>query len=83
MLSRVGDVHGYATRSARSGLFFSTADHRSVGYRVPEEWASLTEAQRGAQSLAAFKGGSRRGFLGDYGAFVCRAVNCGVCGDWG
>ena len=80
MLSRVGDVHGYATRSARAGLFLSTSDCRSVGYRVPKEWASLTEGQRGVGSLAAFKGGSRRGFLGGYGAFVCRNVACVVCG---
>ena len=47
MLSRAGDVHRHATRSARSGLFLSTRDSRSVGYRVPKELASLTEAQRG------------------------------------
>ena len=79
MLSRVGDVHGYATRAARSGLFFSTGDQQSVGYRVPWEWAALTEAQRGCVSLSAFKGGSRRGFLASYGLFVCRKVGCDVC----
>ena len=79
MLGRAGDVHGHATRSARSGLFLSTRDHRSVGYRVPKEWAVLTEAQRGARSLVAFKRGSRAGFLGGYGAFVCGVVGCGVC----
>ena len=83
MLSRVGDVHGYATRSARAGLFLSTSDCRSVGYRVPKEWASMTEGQRGMGSLAVFKGGSRRGFLGGYGAFVCRDVACVVCGGLG
>ena len=55
MLSRIGDVHGHATRAARSGLFVSTRDSRSVGYRIPKEWASLTEAHRGAASLASFK----------------------------
>ena len=53
MLRRAGDVHGHATRAARSGLFFSTRDSKSVGYRIPKEWASLTEANRGAASLAA------------------------------
>ena len=80
MLSRVEDVHGYATRAARSGLFFSTRDQRSVGYRVPSEWAALTEAQRGSVSLSAFKEGSRRGFLASYGSFACRDRGCGVCG---
>ena len=79
MLGRTGDVHGYATRSARTGLFLATRDHRSVGYRVPKEWAGLTEAQRGAGTLAAFKRWSRGGFLGEYGAFVCGVVGCVVC----
>ena len=80
MLSRVGDVHGHATRAAGSGLFLSTRDQRSVGYRIPREWASLTEGQRRLASLSAFKGGSRRGFLGVCGSFVCHAVGCVVCG---
>ena len=79
MLRRVGDVHGYATRRAGSGLFLSTRDQRSVGYRVPVEWAALSEGQRGMGSLAAFKGGSRRGFLASYGRFVCVDRGCGVC----
>ena len=80
MLRRTADVHGYATRSAGSGLALTTRDHRSVGYRVPREWASLTEAQRGVGTLAAFKRGSRGGFLQEYGAYRCRVVGCGVCG---
>ena len=80
MLRRVGDVHGYGTRAAGSGLFLSTRDHCSVGYRVPVEWASLSEEQRGAVSLASFKGGSRRGFLDSYAAFVCVDEECDVCG---
>ena len=44
MLSRVSDVHGYDTRSAKAGLFVSTGECRSVGYRVPTEWATLTAA---------------------------------------
>ena len=83
MLSRVSDVHGYATRSAGSGLFFSTGECRSVGYRIPKEWASLTEAQRGVGSLAAFKRGSRGGFLAEYGVSVCEEVGCVVCGGGG
>ena len=83
MLGRTGDVHGHATRSARAGMFLSTRDHRSVGYRVPKEWAALPEAHRGVGSLAAFKRGSRGGFLGGYGAFVCGVTRCAVCGARG
>ena len=59
MLDRTGDVHQYATRSARTGIALTARDHRLVGYRVPKEWATLTEGQRGVGSLLAFKKGSR------------------------
>ena len=50
-----------------------------MGYRVPCEWASLTDDQRGMGSLAGFKRGSRDGFLAEYGAFVCVVRDCYVC----
>ena len=83
MLGRASGVHGHATRSARSGLYLSSRDHAAVGYRVPKEWAALTEAQRGVGSLAAFKRGSRVGFLAGYGASGCREVGCVVCAGEG
>ena len=79
MLTRTEDVHGYSTRSARAGVYLSSRDHGSVGYRIPREWAGLAESQRGAGSLGAFKRGSKGGFLADYGAFECGVVGCGVC----
>lgn len=79
MLDRTTDVHQYATRSARAGLALTARDHRVVGYRVPREWATMTEAQRGVGSLAAFKRGSRAGFLAGYGSFVCGVGGCRVC----
>ena len=80
MLGRIEGVHGYGTRSARAGLYLATRDHRSVGYRVPKEWATLPEAQRGRGSLAAFKRESRGGFLARYGGFKCEVAGCRVCG---
>ena len=47
--------------------------------RVPAEWGSLTDAQRGAGSLAGFKRGSRGGFLAGYRANVCVRPGCYVC----
>ena len=44
MLTRAADLHGYATRSARRGMAVTARDHRVLGYRVPKEWATLTEA---------------------------------------
>ena len=83
MLGRASGVHGHAARAARLGMFVSTRDHEAVGYRIPREWASIPEAQRGVGSLASFKRGSRVGFLEGYGAFVCRRAGCGVCSGIG
>ena len=71
--------NGYGTRSARRGLAVTARDHQMAGYRVPKEWATLTEAQKGMGSLAAFKRGSRGEFLMGYGAFVCTDVRCWIC----
>ena len=79
MLTRTADLHGYGTRSARRGLAVTARDHRMVGYRVPREWATMTEAQRAVGSLAAFKRGSRGAFLAGYGSFVCADAECWVC----
>ena len=83
MLSRTGSLHGYATRSARAGIALTARDHRLVGYRVPKEWATLTEGERGVGSLGAFKRRSRAGFLAEYGAFACGMGNCRVCASGG
>ena len=45
-----------------------------LAYRVPKEWASMGEEQRGVRSLRAFKRRSREGFLLEYGSFVCGAI---------
>ena len=37
MLTKTAELHGYATRSAQSGLAVMARDHRMVGYRVPKE----------------------------------------------
>ena len=78
MLGRIDGVHGHRTRAAGTGLCLSSRDHRSVGYRVPKEWATLTEGQRRVGSLAAFKRGSEGGFMAEYAAFSCQG--CVVCG---
>ena len=83
MLSRIGEVHGYGTRSARGGLHLGSRDHRSVGYRVPREWGLLTDGQRGMGSLAGFKRVSRAGFLEGYRANVCLRRDCYVCSGKG
>ena len=61
------------------GLHLAGRGHGSVGYRVPKEWGSLTDDQRGMGSLAGFKRVSREGFLAGYRAFVCAVRDCYVC----
>ena len=78
MLIKTADLHGYATRSAQSGLAVMARDHL-MGYRVPKKWTTLTEPQRGVGSLAASKRRSREGFLAEYGVFVCSDGECRIC----
>ena len=79
MLSKVSEVHGYGTRSAKTGMFMSTLDHRGVGYRVPKEWQSLPEKLKEMRSLQGFKKVSKSGFLDSYKSFQCKNLNCQVC----
>ena len=81
MLNKVSDVHQYNTRAARTGLFVSTQDHRSVGYRIPKEWDSLPEGLRGTNSLGALKRKCKHGFLSEYKLFQCRVQNCLICAN--
>ena len=62
-LRRVDGLHGYGTRSARSGLVVGSGDHRLVAYRVLAEWRTLTEEQRGMRSVGGFKRSSKGDFL--------------------
>jgi hypothetical protein len=80
-LRRVGESHGYSTRSARSGLVVSSGKHRLVAYRVPAKWHTLTEEQRRMRSVGGFKRSSKGDFLVQYELFQCRVLECWVCGD--
>ena len=79
MLSKVSDVHKHNTRLSETGLFISTKDHRSVGYKIPKEWDSLSVELRGFSSLGTFKKKSKEGFLAKYKSFDCKNENCHVC----
>ena len=71
MLSNVSSVHRYAMRSAKAGLFISTQDHRSIGYRIPSEWQSLAGDLQGMSSLTGFKKKSKASFIAQYKSFKC------------
>jgi hypothetical protein len=80
MLARVGEPHSYGTRVAHNGLVVSMGDHRMVEYRIPMEWGTLTEEQKGIMSVAGFKRSSRGDFLVQYEVFQCGMAGCWVCG---
>ena len=63
MLGRVDESHGYDTRSARTGLVIGSGGPRSMGYRVPAEWHTLTEEHRGLGLVAYFKHSLKGDFL--------------------
>ena len=79
MLSRVNQVHTHNTRSAGSGMFVATQDHRAVGYRIPKEWQSLPEKLREINSLGGFKEKSKEELLKKYKLFRCDQKGCFVC----
>ena len=58
-------------------MAMTTGDHRLVGYRVPKEWATLSEDRRGVGSLAAFKRGSRGGSWQGTGPLSARLLGVG------
>jgi hypothetical protein len=80
-LRRVHELHGYGTRTARSGLVVGSGNHRLVAYRVPAKWHTLTEEQRGIKLVGGFKRSSNGDFLVQYEMFQCRVPGCWVCGD--
>jgi hypothetical protein len=63
-LRRVDESHGYGTRSARSGLVAGSGNHRLGAYRVPAEWLTLTEEQRGMRSVGGFQAELQGGLFG-------------------
>ena len=83
MLGRIESVHEHNTRAARAGIFLSAREHRSIGYRVPKEWASLSEEMRSFGSLAGFKRRSKKEFVDIYVSFECGERGCQVCGGVG
>ena len=82
-LSKLSEVHKHNTRAAQKGLSIRTQDHKSIAYRVPKEWGTLGEEQRGLKGLTGFKKMSRTSFLTTYGEFRCNVRECFVCGDAG
>ena len=79
MLSKVCQIHTHNTRSAGTGLFVSTSDHRGVGYRIPKEWKSLSQKLKETNSLSGFKRRSREEFIARYRSFKCDKKDCYVC----
>jgi hypothetical protein len=63
-LRRVDESHGYGTRSARSGLLVGSGNHRLVAYRVPAEWRTLTEEQRGMRLVGGVQAELQGGLFG-------------------
>ena len=81
LLCKVCDTHRHKTRAAKSGLSVTSQDHRSVGYRVPREWLSLTETMRQMHSLGGFKKKSKNELISKYKLFTCNKRDCPACDE--
>ena len=82
-MSKVSEKHRHNTRAAASHLAIQTQDFKSMGYRIPKEWESLSKELRETRSLTGFKRRSKNGFLANYRAFKCDDTSCFVCGPDG
>ena len=83
MLERVRDTHRYNTRSAENNIAITARDQGSISYRIPKEWATLTEEEKDVRSFAAFKRRSKKSFIDKYEGFQCGTASCGICGALG
>ena len=79
MLGKVKQTHGHNTRMAQTGIAFKSQDHKSIGYRIPKEWDSLSRSLKESKSLSGFKQLSKRDFLAGYAKFKCTTINCYIC----
>jgi hypothetical protein len=66
MLGRMDESHGYGTKSAKPGLVVGSGGPRSIEYRVPGEWQTLTEEHRGLRLVVDFKHSLKGDVLVEY-----------------
>ena len=71
--------HGHATRGARSNLFVSHSNPRSIKSIAPKCWNRLSPKLKESPSIASFKEGSKLALLAPYGSFVCSVSGCRSC----
>ena len=72
LFDRVSHTHN--TRGARSNMFVTRSDPRSIKCIAPKYWNPLPEGPHGLKSspsVASFKDHSKSGLLALYGGFVC------------
>ena len=74
-----GKDHGHETRGARSNLFVSHSDSRSIRSIAPKYWNPLPLGLKRSPSIASFKDGSKLDLLAPYGSFACSARGCLSC----
>ena len=71
--------HGHSTRGARSNLFVSHSDRRSIKSVAPQVWNSLPTGMKRSPSITSFKNGSKLDLLAPYGRFSCAERGCRSC----
>ena len=72
--------HGHATRGARSNIFVSHSDPRSIRSIAPKYWNPLSLKIKQYPSIMSFKDASKLDLLSPYWAFVCSDRGCRSCG---
>ena len=63
--------HGHNTRGARSNIFVTRSDPRSIKCIAPKYWNPLPGGLKLSPSVASFRDQSKLGLLAPYKSFVC------------
>ena len=71
--------HSHNTRGARSNLFVSHSDSRSIKNIAPKAWNTLPLELKQSPSITSFKTRSKAALLGPYSSFVCGDRGCRSC----
>lgn len=77
LISKIG--YNHATKGARSNLFVSHSDPRSIKSISPKFWNPLLSKLKQSPSIAPFKLMSKSGLLAHYAWFVCSVPGCRLC----
>ena len=71
--------HSHDTRGARSDIYMSRSDSRSIKHLAPIIWNALPPDLKSSPSISSFKNKSKTEFIRSYSEFACNRRPCPSC----